>query len=80
MATYYILSKVPDTTMMKGRSTLPIQRMAMMIAKIHLPLLPCCQAKLVEEVRRGRQEMEQIPEGAALFSAIENFEEVIVGS
>ena len=54
-------------TMMKGRSTLPIQRMMMMITEVRLPLLPCHQAKLTEEVRSGRQEMGQIPEGATLF-------------
>ena len=55
-ATYYILLKVPETTSMKGRSTLPIQQMMMMIAKDHLLLLPCCQTKPAEEVRSGRQE------------------------
>ncbi len=53
--------------MIKGRSTLPIQRMMMMIDEVRLLLLPCHQAKPVEEVRSGRQEMGKIPEGAVPF-------------
>ncbi len=64
VATYYILLKAPETTMIKGRSTLPIQQMMMMTAEVCLPLLPCLQAKPMEEVRSGRQEMGQIPEEA----------------
>jgi hypothetical protein len=67
VAIYYILLKAPETTLMKGRSTLPIRQMMMMITKVRLPLLPCRQAKPVEEVRSGKQEKKQIPEGATPF-------------
>jgi hypothetical protein len=43
--------------------------MMMMIAKVHLMLLPCRQAEPAEGVRSGRQDQEMglIPKGAAPF-------------
>ncbi len=66
--------------MMKGRLTLPIQQMMMMIAKVRLPLLPCHQADSTEEVRSGSRRWGKSQKEPHLFSAIENSKEVIVGS